>query len=932
MLPPNKKISFINFIKLWGIIFLVALAIIIISVDLVYSFREINTRMREMRENYITQQKQLIKEKVLNVIRLIDSELKETERVTKEKIKSRVYEAIAIANNIYTRNRNVRSKNEIKKIIIDAISPIRFENGRGYFIVGNFNEKLEFLPTDSKNQKLNDKIIKQLTNIAQQQEEGFYKRSPINNNNSNKTIFFIKTFKPLNIFIASGLNTKIIQNEIEKGLLEKISRIRYGKEGYIFVNRLNGDALVSNGKVFSGNKKLWEVFNKEPQKIKDVFEKEYRAAQIPGGDYIFYSWIKLTQAEKESPKVSFIYGIPKLQWLVGTGVYLDDVEKNIATLHSNFIKRIKVKLFYLSLIITSAILGSLLLYNLFTKKLRRDLDLFISFFNKAVFANQQISTQPIRFIEFETMTKSVNKILADKSKAQKELEAEKKQLFVTIHSIGDGVITTDTQGKIVLINRVAEKLTGWRESEAKGKPLEEVFNVVKETTREKIVNPVARVLKEGKVVGLANHTILLSRDGKEYNIADSAAPIQTTDGKIIGIVLVFRDVTEKLKTDKELLKIKKLESIGTLAGGIAHDFNNILTAIFGNLELAKLELHKDHPAHTYIEIANQALDKATSLTKQLLTFSKGGEPILEAADIKPILRETVQFNLTGSKIIPEFEISDALWLVKVDKGQFGQVIANLTINAKEAMPDGGKLYVKAENIENPSEISKPLSTNRYIKIIIKDEGIGIHQNYLDKIFDPYFTTKQKGSGLGLAIVHSIITKHNGYITVNSRPAEGTSFSIYLPAEGKSRKTNKSEAPPNKTTISDIPTYNILIMDDEEMVRNVAVAMLKSIGHRVEAVSDGRKAVERYRESIENNPFDIVIMDLTVPGGMGGKEAAREILNINPEAIIIVTSGYFTDPVMAHYSKYGFKGRIVKPFRINNLKKEIMRVIQEIKEN
>ncbi len=944
----KRKTSFIKFIRVSGIIFLLTLSGIFIVIDLISSYREFNIRAEKMRKDYILEQKKMIKQEVIRVIDMINHEKTKAETLTKNRIKSRVYEAYEIATHIYRENQNLKNKVEIQKQILEALRAIRFGNTNECYKIIDLTGKIVLDPLNPSNEGLScinlkdyrgNYIIKDMINIAKEAGEGFYQYIPISVNNSanrqitnhNKKISFIKLFKPLNWCITAGLYQNEATEKIKKELLERISKIRFDKEGYIFVNRLNGDALVSNGKVFSGRRKLWEIFNKNPQKTREIFQKEYRAALKPGGDYIDYSWVKLKGPHKESPKTSFVRGIPELKWLVGAGVYLDDIERDILTMHSQLTKQILNKLSFSILIILTVVVLFLFLYNLLTRRLENDFNLFISFFNRAAFSNEPIDLKMVKFVEFEEMAKNANSMLADKINAQQQLMEEREQLFVTIHSIGDGVITTDVKGRVELMNSVAEHLTGWREQEAKGKLLTDIFHIINETTREKAQNPVARVLREGRIVGLANHTVLISKNGVEYNIADSAAPIKDPRGNILGVVLVFRDVTEKLKTEKELLKTKKLESIGVLAGGIAHDFNNILTGLFGNIELAKLEIPPDHPAFPYIQLADQAMERATKLTKQLLTFAKGGEPILETMDLKPIIEDTVRFNLSGSSIKAHFKFQKGLWHVKIDKGQISQVVANLTINAKEAMPEGGNLYIEAENFTTTRETSIPHPiSGDFVKLIFRDEGIGIHPKDVEKIFDPYFTTKKQGSGLGLAVAHSIIIKHKGYIGVKSTPGKGTTFTIYLPAEKQSatKKTSGNEQSHQPTN-----SYSgyILIMDDEEIVRSVAKAMLKSLGYRVELARDGNEALQKYREAMKSGaPFDAVIMDLTIPGGLGGKETIKKLLDIDPQARVIVSSGYSTDPIMAKYASYGFKGRILKPFKLEDIKRELTKVLGERK--
>ena len=500
--------------------------------------------------------------------------------------------------------------------------------------------------------------------------------------------------------------------------------------------------------------------------------------------------------------------------------------------------------------------------------------------------------------------------------AQADLAAEKERLSVTLRSIGDGVITTDISGKIVLLNRVAEDLTGWNTEEAAGLPLEEVFHIINEQTGVTCENPAAEVINGGRVVGQAAHTVLLTKDGGKRRVADSGAPILDAKSNIIGVVLVFRDVTEQLKTEKELLKVKKLESIGILAGGIAHDFNNILAAILGNINLALFDQDLKEKTKRLLSEAEKASLRAKELTQQLLTFSKGGEPVKEVASLDDIIRDSADFILLGDKVACKYDIPDDLWLVDIDKGQMSQVIQNIVLNAGHAMPEGGTISITCENLASAEGEVLPFAPDgRFVKISIRDSGIGMSANIAEKIFDPYFTTKHGGSGLGLAISQSIINKHNGHITVESTPGVGSTFTIYLPCSMETKTRQQESAVENKESTP----LKVLIMDDEEIVRDVAGEMLLQLGHEAVLSADGEKAVQAYKKSLDSgHPFDLVIMDLTIPGGMGGAEAVQRILDINPKAKVMVSSGYSNDPIMANCRKYGFCAAIVKPYQLQQL--------------
>ena len=514
--------------------------------------------------------------------------------------------------------------------------------------------------------------------------------------------------------------------------------------------------------------------------------------------------------------------------------------------------------------------------------------------------------------------------ITDRRRAEKALANEKERLAVTLRSIGDGVITTDRSGNIALINKVAEGLTGWTQGEAIDKPLSEVFQIINEKTRVCCENPVEKVLETGGIVGLANHTALIAKDGTERSIADSGAPIRDKESNIVGVVLVFRDITEKKKMEDELIKVRKLESVGILAGGIAHDFNNLLTGILGNVSLAKSYAKKDEQIFRTLDNAEKASLQARDLTRQLLTFSKGGAPIKSTASIAELLRDSADFAVRGSTVKCEFSFPDDLWTVEVDSGQISQVINNLIINADQAMPEGGIIEVSAENIAISTKDALPLDEGNYVRISIKDQGIGISKEHLKKIFDPYFSTKQKGSGLGLATSYSIVKRHRGYITLKSEITIGTTFNIYLSASQKDTTVKKDE---KKVPL--IGKGKILVMDDVEVVKRAADLALKNMGYEVELAEDGSKAIALYKKAKESgNPFDAVILDLTIPGGMGGKEAIKKLLEIDPKAKAIVSSGYSNDPVMADFRKHGFVGFLPKPFKLEELHDVLVEVMQK----
>jgi two-component system, cell cycle sensor histidine kinase and response regulator CckA len=763
---------------------------------------------------------------------------------------------------------------------------------------------------------------------------------------------------------------------------------------------------------------------------------------------------------------------------------------------------------------------------------------------------------------------------------EKKLRQAQEEFRTTLYSIGDAVITTDMAGLVKQMNPVAEGLTGWLEDEAQGKTIEEVFPIVNEETRNRLENPVHRILREGEPVARGNCTLLLARDGLEHLIDDGGAPIRNEIGEVLGVVLVFSDQTEaraaqkalrqseedfrslynrtpvmlhsidpegkiisvsnywletmgyardevlgrhisdfmtaqsrrealevnlprffqtgwvrdleyqfvkksgeimdillsaimekdaddamvrsmgvvvdisvrkkaeaalreseerfrfmaetiqdafwigppdlskieyvspgyeqiwgrtcqelyqspqsfmdafhpedqqrvrseiaatqaqkipwsheyriikpdgairwihdrgfpvrdaqgrvimftgvatdvtaRKRLESQFLQAQKMEAVSTLAGGIAHDFNNILTAILGNIGLALLDGKIGPQVQDRLTQAETACLRAHALSQQLLTFAKGGAPVKKIFSVAELLTESTAFTCVGSPVKCETTFPENLWTIEADPGQIDQVFQNLTINAIQVMPTGGTIKVWAENLTLGTESGLPLSAGRYIKISLRDQGMGIPAEHLPRIFDPYFTTKQKGSGLGLASTYTIIKKHHGHIAVESKRGVGTTFYIYLPAAERQVTPQPEE---DRGLL--VGKGNILVMDDEEMVREVLGRMLVSVGYEPEFARDGGEAIEMFVQAQgSGQAFAGVILDLTVPGGMGGKETLARLLEIDPQVKAIVSSGYSEDPIMADFQKYGFSGVIAKPYKISELGKILNQVIMK----
>jgi PAS domain S-box-containing protein len=497
-------------------------------------------------------------------------------------------------------------------------------------------------------------------------------------------------------------------------------------------------------------------------------------------------------------------------------------------------------------------------------------------------------------------------------------EAEMRRLDLTLGSIADGVIATDPSGKVLLINPAACAITGWSPLDAVGRPAAEVLPLRTRGDPGTAIDP-TKILDAGGR-GRRDTVLVHVRGGESRRIEVNGAPMMETEHQPGGVVLAFRDVTEQLRTEEDVARTSRLEALGVLAGGIAHDFNNLMTVMLGCLSLLKLDGEVGMNNRANLASAEAAVLRARDLTQQLLTFSRGGAPVRHAASLAEVIEESASFVAHGTNVRCHIDLPTDLWVVEFDPGQMSQVINNLLINAAEAMPKGGVVRIAGRNLERGPAT---LPAGRYVEISIRDHGHGIPAEQVDRIFDPYFSTKQRGSGLGLATAYSIVSRHDGVLTVESVLGRGATFRILLPA---------APAQVVETRAADVAVPGgrgrVLVMDDEPKVREVIGAMLERLGYTVAEADDGDRAVALYRQAMERSRrFDAVIMDLTVPGGKGGRETIREILELDPDARAIVASGYSNDPVMADHERHGFRGCLTKPFYAAQLSKVVRQVIE-----
>ena len=507
--------------------------------------------------------------------------------------------------------------------------------------------------------------------------------------------------------------------------------------------------------------------------------------------------------------------------------------------------------------------------------------------------------------------------ISDRVKNDIALQASEIRFRTLFDNSSDIMQIVSADGRFLHVNPAWLEAFGYTREEVKKLT---IFDLIDPECQNHCIGVFQQVISEDRVHRI--DTVFIGKNGNKIEIEGNARGIFDEEGNALQSQCLFRDVTAKRKMEKELLRTRKLESIGVFAGGLAHDFNNLLTAVLGNISLARAASQEDTVLDERLEKIETATLRAKGLTQQLLTFAKGGEPIKKLSGIEDVVRDSVEFPLRGSNIKREYAFSPDLWDAEVDEDQLSQVIQNLVLNAAHAMPDGGCLRVSGENVDLPEEHHTGLDTGPYVLISVTDEGHGISQLDQERIFDPYYSSKVNGSGLGLAVAYAIMKKHDGSITVESEPGMGAVFSLYLPASPA-----KQQVLEKQIQEQDHVGGNILIMDDEDIVCDVAEEMLKFMGYNATSVADGEQALQAYKEALETGkPFDAVLMDLTIPGGMGGRETMARLLEIDPQARGIASSGYANDPIMARFKDYGFSGVVPKPYKLDEIRSTLARLL------
>ncbi len=613
---------------------------------------------------------------------------------------------------------------------------------------------------------------------------------------------------------------------------------------------------------------------------------------------------------------------PEWQWTVAYVIPLSIKYAHATELQNNLIIIMFVctfcSLVLLTIILSKIIKPIILLTNIADTIAKGNLEPPISFL-----ANDEIG----RLAQaFEKMRLAIKEQILQLNEEVRERKQAESNLFVTLNSIGDAVISTDNNGRIIHMNPVAMKLTGYDIKEAVGKPLLDIFNIINGDNRKQCISPVDKVLATGEIINLENHTVLIDRDGTEYHIADSGAPIRDDSDEILGVVLVFRDITEQYRLEQQLRQSDKMQAIGQLAGGIAHDFNNMLGGIIGAAEILHKHLNGTKQAEELHAIIINAADRAAELTQQLLAFSRSKKITSTAINIHEVIEDSLSLlqRTIDKSIIIMPELNAANDTIIGDPAQIQNIIINLGINASHAMSEGGTITIKTCNKylspEYCSTSNFELTSGDYIEISVSDTGCGISPAVQSRIFEPFFTTKSegKGTGLGLSAVYGNVIQHHGEISMSSTINQGTTFYILFPL---TEKRKNSEETLNNSNQKGHGT--ILIIDDESFIRTAAKAILSDAGYNIMLAENGQEGIEIF---VKNKArIDLIILDMIMPV-MNGKECFNNIMEIDPAAKVILASGYSKDEDIAKMKKNHLTAFIAKPYRSQELLKLVDKII------
>lgn len=947
---PAKIVNIFRNSSLFAIVFTASSIAIVVSY---IEFLDFQKRAEIIESEYVLSQKDLIKQEVLKVTDYIALKRAQVQEITKKRIKNRVYEAHAIAHNIFNKFNGKSSDNEIKLLIIEALRPLRFFNGDGYYFINNMEgvsllhalrpdfEGINRLDVAGSTERI---IVESFQSLIHKSDEGFlsYEFPSFKNTDlpQSKTTF-IKQFKPYDWYIGTGDYINNIEILFQQEMKDYIEQVRFGKNSYIFVVNYQGEVVMNASQKHLIGKNIWNT--KDPNGVMVVHE-ERRAVENPEGDFIYYVWNK-PSTSTPSPKVSFMKSVPDWEWMIGAGVYLDDIEQIIQQQRGNLKRGLVNQVLYITLI--SFLIGLLIIrvtHN-FSRKLSAELSTFLNFFKTLATKSEMIEKDSLRYIEFRELATSANQMLSNQILIEKERTQAEELLRASESSLKD-----------------AQRIAGigsWENNFITGKSIwsDEMFRILDiENNNSNVsyqsfidnIHPddleyVVSAYTESSVkktpydieyrIKLKNDNIKFVREHGTTFYGDENNAIRTTG--------TIQDITDKKlqdekirHRDEQIKRTQKMDALGKLTGGIAHDYNNMLGVITGFSELLVDKTNNDPASSEYVKHIIDAAERGNNLTRKLMTFSKHNPAERKVIDLNAEIlqqKNLLEKTLTA-RINLNLDLTNDIWPVMIDGGDFVDAIINMTINSSHAIKTSGNvsLTTRNEHISSTVANSLDLDAGDYVLLSFADTGIGLDDKTINQIFDPFFSTKgEKGTGLGLSQVYGFAQRSGGIIKVESNLGHGTEFTFYFPRYYSDKEKDNNTLPDNQDitspNISDSKgKETILVVDDESALRILATAILSGKGYKVLTAEDAAQALH----ILETNHVDLMLSDIIMPN-MDGYQLAAKVAEKHPNIIIQLVSGFSDNLDQFSLIDKQHNNLLLKPYSIDTLLTRIRKLLDKI---
>jgi PAS domain S-box-containing protein len=894
-------------------------------------YAEFKEESASIKENFVASEKERLKTQVQAVLEYVQYMRGQTKKRLEDSIQARVNEACLIAVNIYHENKDSKSGDEIKKMIKDALRPIRFNRNRGYYFAFTM-EGIEELFADRPEMEgknmlpvqgaRGEFVVRDMIQLIKAKNEGFYSYTwskPGEKNPEHLKMAYVKYFEPYGWGIGTGEYVADVETEIQEEVLERISKLRFENQGYFFGSIYGGQPLFTNGKITKGTANVWNLT--DPKGVK-IIQEQNRAAKAPGGGFVSYSWQKMDSGTL-SPKLSYVAAIPEWEWIIGAGVYLDTMDEVIISkkkeLYHNFLKQavlyfaVMIFMFFLILLWTH--------YQ--AHRIQSGIRLFSNFFETASSQATAIDPTKLQFEEFRRIAMAANQMIEARTKAVQSLRESEEKYRKLVNTAPYGIQLTDREGKIIFSNPAHHKLQGYRDGELIGKYIWDLM--ADDSYKSKAKEYYQKLIEEQPTP-----EIYFNRDrnqeGREMDVQINWDYIYDSKGKIEGIISIISDITDQKMLESRLLQSQKMEAVGTLAGGIAHDFNNILFPIIGHTEMLLEDISGDGPVRDSLQQIYSSALRARDLVQQILAFARQEKNELKLIKMQPIVKEALKLirSTIPTSISIAQDIQADCGAVKADPTQIHQITMNLAANAFHAMEEtGGELKVGLKEIKLGQDdlIHSDMVPGAYACLTFADNGMGIKKEVLHRIFEPFFTTKKKGkgTGMGLSVVHGIVKRMNGAIQVHSEPGKGTQFHVYLPIV---ENVPGNQSPLMNESIAG-GLEKILLVDDEAAIITMEKQVLERLGYQVTSRTNGFEALETFKSGPDK--FDLVITDMSMPK-MPGDKLAAELIKIRPDIPILLCTGFSENMTAEKIQSLGIKGLLMKPMVTRDLAEQLRKVL------